>query len=108
MEKDLDHIWKALADRTRREILDFVRDGSRTTTEIVEQFPQLTRFGVMKHIEVLRQAGLITTQSEGRRRVNSLNASPIRMIVERWIGKYESFWANSLLRIKEDAEGPSE
>ena len=88
MAKDLDHIWKALSDVTRREILDFLRDGPRLTTEIVERFPYLSRFGVMKHIEVLRESGLINTRSEGRRRINSLNAAPIRQILERWINKY--------------------
>lgn len=104
MEEDLDHVWKALADPTRREILDLLRDGPRQTTEIVAQFPHLTRFGVMKHLDVLRDADLVNTRSEGRRRVNSLNAAPIRQILERWINKYESYWANTLLRVKESAE----
>jgi DNA-binding transcriptional ArsR family regulator len=99
-----DEIWKALADATRREILDFVRDGPRTTTEIVERLPHLSRFGVMKHMEVLREAGLLITRREGRSVVNSLNATPIRQIAERWISKYAAVWANSLLRIKESVE----
>ena len=101
MMKDLDHVWKALADPTRREILDLLRDGPRQTTEIVEKFPHLSRFGVMKHIDVLREAGLVTTRSEGRRRINSLNVAPIRQILERWISKYEAYWTNTLLRVKE-------
>lgn len=104
MAKDLDHIWKALADPTRREILDMLRDGPRQTTEIVEAFPRLSRFGVMKHIDVLRDAKLINTRSEGRRRINALNVAPIRLILERWINKYEAYWANSLLRVKDSAE----
>lgn len=68
---DLDPVWKALADPTRREILDLLRAGPRTTTEIVAHFPQLTRFGVMKHIDVLRQASLINTREEGRRRIHA-------------------------------------
>lgn len=104
MAQDLDHIWKALADPTRREILDLLRDGPRPTTEIVEQFPHLSRFGVMKHIDVLREAGLVITRSQGRRRINALNVAPIRQILERWINKYEAYWANSLLRVKEAAE----
>ena len=107
MAQDLDPIWKALADSTRREILDMLRDGPRQTTEIVESFPKLSRFGVMKHLDVLRDAGLVLTRSEGRRRINSLNAAPIREILERWIGKYEAYWANTLLRVKEDAEAES-
>lgn len=104
MAKDLDHVWKALSDATRREILDLLRDGPRQTTEIVDQFPGLTRFGVMKHLDVLRETGLVRTRSEGRRRINSLNAAPIRAILERWIGKYEAYWSNTLLRVKESAE----
>ena len=104
MTDDLDHIFKALSDPTRRQILDLLRDGPKQTTEIVEQFPNLSRFGVMKHLDVLREAGLVQTRSEGRLRINSLNAAPIRQILERWIGKYEAFWANTLLRVKEDSE----
>jgi DNA-binding transcriptional ArsR family regulator len=102
--EDLDPIWKALADRTRREILDFLRAGPRTTSEIVEQFPQLTRFGVMKHIDVLREAGLILTREEGRRRVNSINAVPLRQIYERWVSRYEDVWASQLLGVKDSLE----
>src|SRR5499426_4039124 len=104
MADELDAVWKALSDPTRREILDLLRQGPRTTTEIVNAFPHLTRFGVMKHIDVLRSAGLINTREEGRQRVNSLNAVPIRQIYERWVSRYEEFWANKLLRLKEDAE----
>ena len=104
MAKDLDPIWKALSDPTRRQILDLLRKGPRQTSEIVEHFPELSRFGVMKHLEVLREAGLVNTRSEGRHRINSLNVTPIRMIAERWIGKYEAFWANTLVRVKEFAE----
>ena len=107
MAKDLDHIWKALSDSTRREILDLLRDGPRQTTDIVETFTQLSRFGVMKHLDVLREAGLVNTRSEGRRRINSLNAAPLRNVIERWIGKYEAYWANTLLRVKESAEANS-
>lgn len=107
MTAELDPIWKALSDSTRREILDFLRDGPRKTTEIVEQFPDLSRFGVMKHLDVLRDAGLVETRAVGRTRVNSLNAAPIRAIMERWIGKYESFWSNALLRTKEVSESAS-
>ena len=103
-EDDLDGVWKALADPTRRAILDHLRKGPRTTTEIVEAFPRLTRFGVMKHIDVLREAGLIHTREDGRQRINALNPVPIRQIYERWVGKFEELWTSHLLRIKEDAE----
>jgi DNA-binding transcriptional ArsR family regulator len=104
MAGDLDEVWKALSDKTRRAILDLLRQGPRKTTEIVEAFPHLTRFGVMKHIDVLREAGLINTREEGRQRVNSLNAVPIRQIYERWVSRYEDFWANKLLRLSEDVQ----
>ena len=106
-DDDLDSVWKALADSTRRSILDLLRRGPRTTTEIVEAFPHMTRFGVMKHIDVLRAAGLVHTREERRQRINSLNAVPIRQIYERWVGRFEELWASHLLRIKEDAESPS-
>jgi DNA-binding transcriptional ArsR family regulator len=101
---DLDPIWKALSDATRRAILDSLRQGPRTTTEIVDAFPHLTRFGIMKHIDVLREAGLIETSEEGRQRINSLNVVPIRRIYERWVGRFEELWSSHLLRIKEMAE----
>ena len=97
MNQDLDQIWKALSDETRRTILDFLRSGPKPTTAIVEQFPDLSRFAVMKHLDVLRQAALVVTREEGRQRINSLNAVPIRMIYERWVSKYEDLWANTLL-----------
>ena len=104
MADDLDPVWKALSDPTRRAILDLLRGGPKTTTGIVEAFPRLTRFGVMKHIDVLREAGLIHTREAGRQRVNSLNPVPIRQIYERWVGRFEELWSSHLLRIKEDAE----
>jgi DNA-binding transcriptional ArsR family regulator len=101
---ELDSVWKALSDPTRRAILDFLRDRPRTTTEIVEWFPHLTRFGVMKHLDVLRQAHLVQTRENGRQRVNSLNVLPIRQIYERWVGPFEELWSGELLGIKEIAE----
>jgi len=103
-EDALDPVWKALSDPTRRAILDLLRHGPRTTTAIVEAFPHLTRFGVMKHIDVLREADLIETREQGRQRVNSLNVVPIRQIYERWVGKFEELWSSHLLRIKDIAE----
>jgi len=104
---DLDVIWKALADETRRSILDCLRDGPKTTTEIVERFPELSRFGVMKHLQVLRDAALVLTREEGRTCVNSLNAVPIRLIYERWVSKFAAFWATTLIDLKASLEKPS-
>ena len=104
MAEDTDLVWKALSDPTRRMILDLLRKGPRTTTDIVEAFPDMTRFAVMKHIDVLREASLINTQEEGRRRVNSLNVVPIRQIYERWMGPFAELWSSMLLRLKDDVE----
>jgi DNA-binding transcriptional ArsR family regulator len=104
MAGDLDPVWKALSDPTRRTILDLLRRGPKTTTEIVEAFPDMTRHAVMKHIDALRLAGLINTREEGRRRINSLNAVPIRQIYERWMGPFSELWSSTLLRIKDDVE----
>lgn len=104
MKNDLDPVWKALSDPTRRSILDLLRKGPCITTEIVEQFPDLTRFGVMKHLSVLRDAGLVTERWEGRRCYNSLNVVPIRMIYERWVSGYQDLWASTLTSLKHSLE----
>jgi len=101
---DLDPVWKALSDPTRRAILDFLRERPRTTSEVVEVFPHLTRFGVMKHLEVLRQSQLVQSREAGRQRMNSLNVLPIRQIYERWVGPFQELWASELLQIKDIAE----
>ena len=75
-----------------------------TTTELVDSFPQMTRFGVMKHLDVLRDAHLVQTREEGRQRMNSLNAVPIRQIYERWVSPYQDLWSSQLLRLKESVE----
>ena len=104
MAEELDNIWKALSDPTRRTILDLLRKGPKTTTELVEAFPDMPRFAVMKHLDVLREADLVQTRSEGRRRVNSLNAIPIRQIYERWVSPFAELWSSTLLRLKDDIE----
>ena len=104
MTDDLDPVWKALSDPTRRTILDLLRRGAKTTTEIVDSFPDMTRHAVMKHIDVLRDVGLVNTREEGRRRINSLNVVPIRQIYERWVGPFAELWSSTLLRIKDDVE----
>ena len=83
-ETDLDHIWKTLSDPTRRGILEFLREGSKTTTEIVDHFPDLTRFNVMKHLDVLRNVELVLTKEDGRKRINSLNSEPLGRVQSEW------------------------
>lgn len=106
MGSDLDAVWKALSDPTRRSILDSLRKGPCTTTEIVARHPDLTRFGVMKHLAVLRDAGLVQDRWEGRNRINSLNVVPIRMIYERWVSGYQDLWASKLTSLKQSLEEP--
>jgi len=101
---DLDNVWKALSDPTRRSILDSLRKGPLTTTEIVTLHPDLTRFGVMKHLDVLRDAGLVLDRWVGRSRINSLNVVPIRQIYERWVSGYEDLWASKLTSLKHALE----
>ena len=105
MADRFDPVWKALSDPTRRAILEELRAGSKTTTELVECFPKLTRFAVMKHMEVLRTAKLLTTRPEGRRRIHSINVIPIRQIYEHWVTGFQDLWASQLLDVKRSLEG---
>lgn len=100
-----DLIWKALADPTRRHLLDLLRDRHQTTSELSAHFaPGLSRFAVMKHLQVLQQADLVVVQQQGRERWHSLNAVPLRRVYERWVSAYASDWAASLLQLKRTAE----
>lgn len=112
-EEEMDAVWKALANRDRRRILDLLRErelegaGGVPTGEIVMALPELSRFSVMQHIEVLEGAGLVVARRSGRMVLNHLNAVPIRRVYERWVSEYEGLWASSLLRLKDAAEGES-
>ena len=98
-------VFRALADVNRRKLLDrlFERDG-QTLTELAENLPSMTRFGVMKHLRVLEAAELVTTRREGRLKLHYLNAVPIRLIHDRWIGKYRRTRAAALAELKLDME----
>jgi len=100
----LDVLFRALADPTRRLLLDELREGPRTTGQLVDAVPELSRFGVMKHLGVLSESGLVVSEKIGRRRVNHLNAVPMRRMYERYVSKYEDKWAGSLLSLKRLAE----
>ncbi|WP_026927073.1 ArsR/SmtB family transcription factor [Granulicoccus phenolivorans] len=104
---DAELVFKALADSTRRLLLDrlFVRDG-QTQTELAEGI-ELTRFGVMKHLGVLIDAGLITTRKQGRYTLHFLNPVPIQQIHDRWIGKYTARSASALVELKQQLEDES-
>ena len=101
---DDDLVFKALADPTRRFLLDqlFRRDG-RTLTEL-EDGVEMTRFGVMKHLRQLEEAGLITTRRQGREKLHFLNPVPIRLIHNRWIDKYTERQVSALADLKDELE----
>src|SRR5690242_3565715 len=107
MEEEFTLIWKALADPSRRAILDLLKERPRTTGEICSLF-EVSRFAVMKHLTVLEHAGLIIVRREGRERWNYLNAIPLQEIYERWLKPYEAQWARSLLRMKRYVETTEE
>jgi DNA-binding transcriptional ArsR family regulator len=98
-------VFKALADPIRRRLLDrlFERDG-RTLTELEAEVPELTRFGVMRHLGVLEQVGLVVTRKQGRLKYHYLNPVPIGRIYQRWIGKYRERPVSALLDLKEALE----
>lgn len=102
MEQEL--VFKALADASRRQLLDllFLKEG-RSLSELEEHLP-MTRFGVMKHLKVLERAGLVTTRKKGRETLHFLNAVPIQMVYDRWVSKYSRGWARSLTELKYDLE----
>jgi uncharacterized protein YndB with AHSA1/START domain len=106
--RDVDEVFRALADPTRRELLDelFRADG-QTLSALEERFP-MTRFGVMKHLRQLEEAGLIVTRRRGREKLHFLNPVPIRLIHDRWVSKYAEPWAAGLSEIKQKLEKPME
>ena len=107
MPDDDDAVFKALADPSRRRILDllFARDG-RTLGELEEEFA-MSRFGVMKHVRVLVDAGLVMTRKDGRSTRHFLNPVPIQLVADRWIDKYTAGRASALADLKTALEATS-
>jgi DNA-binding transcriptional ArsR family regulator len=101
----VDPVFKALADPTRRAVLDalFVEDG-QSLSRLCELFPELTRFGVMKHVRVLEDANLLTTMKVGRTKLHHLNPVPIHQIAERWLDKYAVPVTGAMLGLKRRLE----
>jgi len=97
----VDEVFKALADEGRRALLDALRsrDG-QTLNELCEVLPDMTRFGVMKHLHVLEQAHLVVTERAGRSKLHYLNPVPIREIHDRWISRYAEPFVTSLLALR--------
>ncbi|MCA0986763.1 helix-turn-helix domain-containing protein [Guptibacillus algicola] len=104
LEDELTATLKALTHPTRREILDLLKDGPKTTGYLDEQFGEISRYAVMKHLSQLEEANLILVRREGRSRMNYLNAVPIQEMYDRWMNKYQSMHASSLLSLKSTLE----
>ncbi|HEY7440525.1 MAG TPA: metalloregulator ArsR/SmtB family transcription factor [Acidimicrobiia bacterium] len=104
----MDDVFKALADPTRRSLLDelFRRDG-QTLSELDARIP-MTRFGVMKHLKQLEEAGLVVTRRRGREKLHYLNPVPIRLVHDRWVSKYAEPWTSALSELKQRLETPME
>jgi DNA-binding transcriptional ArsR family regulator/uncharacterized protein YndB with AHSA1/START domain len=100
----MDEVFKALADSTRRRLLDalFKHDGQ--TLSALERRLPMTRFGVMKHLRILEKAGLVVTRRRGREKLHFLNPIPVRLIHDRWVSKYAERWAATLTDLKRTLE----
>ena len=100
-----ERVWKALADRTRRTILDILAERPHTTGELVARVDGLCRTAVMKHLDVLERAHLVLARREGRTRWNHLNPLPIQEVCDRWVGRHVRHLASAAVRLKAVAEG---
>src|SRR4051794_15314592 len=100
----MDEVFRALSDPTRRTLLDelFAQDG-QTLTALEQRLP-MSRFGVMKHLKILEEAGLVVTRRRGREKLHFLNPVPIRLVHDRWVSKYAEPWAAGLTGLKRDIE----
>src|SRR5213082_2957240 len=100
----MDAVFRALADPTRRSLLDqLFREDGQTLTALEGRF-RMTRFGVMKHLKQLEEAGLVVTKRRGREKLHFLNPVPIRLIHDRWVSKYAEPWAAGLSDLKQRLE----
>src|SRR5262245_10563347 len=101
---DDDRVFKALADGSRRFLLDLLRKRDGQTLGELEWELEMSRFGVMKHLKVLEEAGLVITRREGREKLHFLNAVPIRQIHDRWIDKFREHQVSALVDLKNSLE----
>jgi DNA-binding transcriptional ArsR family regulator len=101
----MDGVFRALADPTRRRLLDalFAEDG-QSAGELCAQVPELSRFGVMKHVGVLEDAGLVTSRRVGRTRLHYLNPVPIGLVADRWISKYAAPFTRAMVGLRTGLE----
>ena len=100
----VDAVFRALADPTRRSLLDqLFREDGQTLSALEERF-SMTRIGVMKHLRQLEEAGLVITKRRGREKLHFLNPVPIRLVYERWVSKYAEPWVSGLTGLKRELE----
>jgi uncharacterized protein YndB with AHSA1/START domain len=104
----VDAVFKALADPTRRSLLDGLFEEDGQTLSMLEERFSMTRFGVMKHLKLLEEAGLVVTRRRGREKLHFLNPVPIRLVHDRWVSKYAEPWTAALSDIKNRLESPVE
>jgi DNA-binding transcriptional ArsR family regulator len=100
----MDDVFRALADPTRRSLLDELFRADGQSLSALEQRLPMTRFGVMKHLKVLEETGLVVTRKRGREKLHFLNPVPIRLIHDRWVSKYAEPWVSGLSELKESLE----
>jgi uncharacterized protein YndB with AHSA1/START domain len=100
----MDEVFKALSDPTRRGLLDALYERDGQTLSAMESRVPMTRFGVMKHLRILEEAGLVVTRRRGREKLHFLNPVPIRLVHDRWVSKYAEPWAAALSDIKQRLE----
>lgn len=104
----MDAVFKALADATRRDLLDELFRNDGQTLHALEAHFDMTRYGVMKHLRILEEAGLVVTRRRGREKLHFLNPVPIRLVHDRWVSKYAEPWAAGLSDLKTRLESPME
>ncbi|KIS28629.1 ArsR family transcriptional regulator [Arthrobacter sp. SPG23] len=104
----MDAVFKALADATRRDLLDELFRNDGQTLHALEARFEMTRYGVMKHLRILEDAGLVVTRRRGREKLHFLNPVPIRLVHDRWVSKYAEPWAAGLSDLKTRLESPME
>ncbi len=100
----MDEVFKALADPTRRALLDALFECDGQSLSALEERLPMSRFGVMKHLKVLEGAGLVTARRRGREKLHFLNPVPIRLVYDRWVSKYAEPWTSALSELKREIE----
>jgi DNA-binding transcriptional ArsR family regulator len=104
-----DDLFRALADPTRRRILDLLADhGTQTVSELAAQFPDLVTSGISKHLMALRATGLVTATRRGRHQLYAIDADAMSRALAPWVARYETYWAGALTRLREVAAEPDD